>query len=117
MSSKDLCTIERLDEMMDVIDGFKIEGRSKSEMYVGAITKAYRHVCDALNAHTPIDPTLKELVYQIPHRQYRDGFLFNDIRSAPDGKVSTPTEDDVTLNAYGGAGDDVTNQGVSQSSP
>ena len=34
MSSKDLCTIERLEELLPIVDGLKIEGRSKSEMYV-----------------------------------------------------------------------------------
>jgi len=26
------------------------------------------------------------MVYEIPHRYYWDGFLFNDIKSAPDGE-------------------------------
>jgi len=34
MSSKDLCTIERLAEIIPHLDGLKIEGRSKSELYV-----------------------------------------------------------------------------------
>jgi hypothetical protein len=27
-----------------------------------------------------------DLVYKIPHRQYWDGFLFNDIRTAPESE-------------------------------
>lgn len=142
MSSKDLCTIENLSEMMEVIDGFKIEGRSKSEMYVGAVTKAYRHLTDAIVQGTAIDEQTKNLVYQIPHRSYRNGFLFNNIRSAPDGEVEpslqTPLPNaprasslgeglpvitgvdnkiDYALNEHWWVGDDVSNQGVSKESP
>jgi putative protease len=48
LSSKDLCTIERLDALLPHLDALKIEGRSKSEFYVSAITKAYKHVRDAI---------------------------------------------------------------------
>lgn len=34
MSSRDLCTIDRLEEIIPYIDAMKIEGRSKSEFYV-----------------------------------------------------------------------------------
>ena len=34
LSSKDLCTIERLKEILPYVDALKIEGRSKSEFYV-----------------------------------------------------------------------------------
>lgn len=116
MSSKDLCTIENLSKMIDVIDGFKIEGRSKSEMYVGAVTKAYHHIIDTITNKTPIDEETKNLVYQIPHRPYRNGFLFNNIRSAPDGEEIL-TEDDYTINQKGGSSDDITNQGISKTTP
>lgn len=34
MSSRDLCTIDRLEKIIPYIDAMKIEGRSKSEFYV-----------------------------------------------------------------------------------
>jgi putative protease len=34
LSSKDLCTIEKLQEILPYVDAIKIEGRSKSEFYV-----------------------------------------------------------------------------------
>ena len=34
MSSRDLCTIDRLEEIIPYVDAMKIEGRSKSEFYV-----------------------------------------------------------------------------------
>lgn len=72
MSSKDLCMIERLGELLPYLDGLKIEGRSKSELYVGAVAKAYRHVRDAIVHDAPINESIKNIVYQIPHRPYRD---------------------------------------------
>lgn len=86
LSSKDLCTIERLWEIIPYVDGLKIEWRSKSEFYVWSTVKAYKHVRDAIINWTPIDNNIKEMVYEIPHRYYWDGFLFNDIKSAPDGE-------------------------------
>jgi putative protease len=50
LSSKDLCTIDRLAEILPYVDAFKIEGRSKSEFYVGAVVKAYKHVRDCILA-------------------------------------------------------------------
>ena len=88
LSSKDLCTIERLDELMPYIDAMKIEGRSKSEFYVGAVVKAYKHVRDAILHGTPIDEQIVSLVHMIPHREYRDGFLFHSLKEFPDGETT-----------------------------
>lgn len=84
MSSRDLCTIKRLAEIIPYVDAMKIEWRSKSEFYVWGMVKAYKHVRDAIVDGTPIDPTLLDLVNVIPHREYRDGFLFNSIKDFPD---------------------------------
>ena len=84
MSSRDLCTIDRLEEIIPYIDAMKIEGRSKSEFYVWGMVSAYKHVRDALIDGTPIDPEIKNLVNVIPHREYRDGFLFHNIKEFPD---------------------------------
>ncbi|HKL44553.1 MAG TPA: GxxExxY protein [Candidatus Absconditabacterales bacterium] len=82
LSSKDLCTIDRLEEIMPYVDAIKIEGRSKSEFYVGAMVKAYKTVRDAIVAGKKPDLQAKELVEKIPHRPYWDGFLFNNVKSA-----------------------------------
>lgn len=84
MSSRDLCTIDRLEEIIPYIDAMKIEGRSKSEFYVWGMVSVYKHVRDALIDGTPIDPEIKNLVNVIPHREYRDGFLFHNIKEFPD---------------------------------
>lgn len=91
-SSKDLCTIQRINEIMPYVDGLKIEWRSKGELYVWTVTKAYKHARDAVLNNTPVDTSITDLVYQIPHRPYREWFFFNNIRSAPDGETGTTIE-------------------------
>ncbi|GHW02913.1 peptidase U32 [candidate division SR1 bacterium] len=91
LSSRDLCTIERLNEILPFVDAMKIEGRSKSEFYVGAITKAYKHVRDCLMNGTKIDPDVMNLVNVVPHREYWSGFLLNDLKDYVDGEVVQTT--------------------------
>ena len=86
LSSKDLCTIDRLAEILPYVDAMKIEGRSKSEFYVWAVVKAYKHVRDSILNGTPIDENIKNLVNVIPHREYWSGFLFNDLKDYPEGE-------------------------------
>lgn len=95
LSSKDLNTIERLNEILPIVDWLKIEWRSKSERYAAATVKAYRHVRDSLLAWKNIDESIKNLVYEIPHRYYWEWFLFNDIRYAPDS-MERPEDYDLT---------------------
>ena len=97
MSSRDLCTIDRLEEILPYIDAMKIEGRSKSEFYVWGMVSAYKHVRDALIDGTPIDPEIKNLVNVIPHREYRDGFLFHNIKEFPDRENNDHAREPETL--------------------
>lgn len=90
MSSKDLCTIDKLKEILPYVDALKIEGRSKSEFYVGAIVKAYKHVRDSILEKKKIDPKIANLVNVVPHREYRDGFLFNTLSEFPEGETNPP---------------------------
>jgi len=85
LSSKDLCIIEHWEELLD-IDAWKIEWRSKSEFYVGSVVKAYSHLRDCLVEWKQAEREILDLVYHIPHRQYWDGFLFNNIRTAPESE-------------------------------
>ncbi len=59
MNSKDLCLMPRLKEVIEASpDSLKIEGRNRSEYYVGSVTRAYRNALDAY-AKNPenFDPT------------------------------------------------------------
>jgi putative protease len=48
MNSKDLCLMPRLKEVIEACpDTLKIEGRNRSEYYVGAVTRAYRNAIDS----------------------------------------------------------------------
>lgn len=87
LSSKDLCTIDRLAEIMPYVDAMKIEWRSKSEFYVWAMVKAYKHVRYCIAEWKEIDPEIKSLVEKIPHRPYWDGFLFNQLKDYPEWEV------------------------------
>ena len=86
LSSRDLCTIRKLDQVLPVVDAMKIEGRSTSDFYVGAIVKAYKHVRDSLLAGKQPDERIMNLVHMVPHREYWEGFLFNSLKDFPDGE-------------------------------
>ena len=46
-SSKDLCLIENLPEIIEMgIDSLKIEGRLKTEYYLASVVNAYRNAID-----------------------------------------------------------------------
>jgi len=48
MNSKDLCLMPRLREVIEAgPDSLKIEGRNRSEYYVGSVVRAYRNAIDA----------------------------------------------------------------------
>lgn len=93
LSSKDLCTIDKLEEIIPYVDAIKIEWRSKSEFYVWAVVKAYKHVRDAIIAWKEIDENIANLVNVIPHREYRDWFLFNQLKDFPEGEVIVRNEE------------------------
>lgn len=93
LSSKDLCTIERLAEIIPYVDAIKIEWRSKSEFYVWAVVKAYKHVRDAILEGKKIDEKVANLVNVIPHREYRDGFLFNKLADFPEWEENSVNEE------------------------
>ncbi len=79
MSSKDLCMIEHVPELIEAgIDSFKIEGRMKSAYYAAVTANAYRMAIDACMSHKPFDPLWKKELESVSHRQYDTGFYFAD---------------------------------------
>ena len=87
MSSKDMCTVEHIPELIACgIDSFKIEGRMKSAYYTAVVTNAYRMAIDAYLA----DPEgykfnsdwYRELE-SVSHREYCTGYYLDDPMENP----------------------------------
>ncbi len=82
MSSKDLCMIEYIPELIEAgINSLKIEGRMKSSYYVASIVKAYREAIDKYiedPKNYKYDPKLKEELMKPSHRPYTTGFYFDE---------------------------------------
>ncbi len=77
LNSKDMCTIEHLQDLIDAgIDCIKIEGRAKSAYYAAIVTGAYRHVIDDLCAGNQPDPVWMDEVNHVSHRVYSTGFYY-----------------------------------------
>jgi putative protease len=81
MSSKDMCTIELIPQLVEAgISSFKIEGRMKSAYYTAVVTNAYRMAMDAYAADPAgyrFDPAWLRELESVSHRQYDTGFYFN----------------------------------------
>lgn len=76
LSTKDLCLVKHLREMIEAgIDSFKVEGRTKSLYYVSATAKAYREAIDAVlkNPDADMEPYFEELL-KVGNRGYTTGF-------------------------------------------
>lgn len=82
MSSKDLCMIEHIPELIEAgINSLKIEGRMKSSYYVASIVKAYREAIDRYMEdpkNYKYDPKLLEELMKPSHRPYTTGFYFDE---------------------------------------
>ena len=79
LNSRDMCTIDHLQDLMDAgIDCIKIEGRAKSAYYAAIVTGAYRHCIDDLAAGREIDPIWRDEVEHVSHRVYSTGFYYGE---------------------------------------
>ena len=81
MSSKDMCMIEHIPELMKSgVDSFKIEGRMKSAYYTAVVTNAYRMAIDAYTAdpaNYTYDPLWLRELESVSHREYATGYWFD----------------------------------------
>ena len=81
MSSKDMCTVEILPQLIEAgIDSFKIEGRMKSAYYTAVVTNAYRMAMDAYLADPKgyrFDPAWRRELESVSHREYCTGYYLD----------------------------------------
>ena len=81
LSSKDMCMIEHIPELMKSgIASFKIEGRMKSAYYTAVVTNAYRMAMDAYIRDPEgyrYDPAWLAELESVSHREYGTGFFFD----------------------------------------
>ncbi|MCQ2428899.1 MAG: U32 family peptidase [Clostridia bacterium] len=87
LSSKDMCMIEHIPELMESgIDSFKIEGRMKSSYYTAVVTNTYRMAIDAYKrdpAGYRFDPAWMDELESVSHREYATGFYLDDPMKQP----------------------------------
>ena len=77
LNSRDMCTIDHLQELTDAgIDCIKIEGRAKSAYYAAIVTGAYRHCIDDVAAGREMDPVWRDETEHVSHRIYSTGFYY-----------------------------------------
>ena len=81
MSSRDLCMIEHIPELIAAgVDAWKIEGRMKSQYYVATVTRIYREAIDTFfenDVYEYQDKWLEELG-KISNRGYNTGFFLGN---------------------------------------
>ncbi len=73
----DLNMIEHLGELIDAgVKSFKIEGRVKSEYYVGCIVNAYRKALNAVLSGNPVPADIIAEPHKAPNRGFNTGFYY-----------------------------------------
>ena len=81
MSSRDICMIEHIPELIDAgIASFKLEGRVKSAYYAAVVTNAYRMAIDSYikdPKNYRFDPRWLDELNSVSHREYDTGFYFD----------------------------------------
>ena len=87
MSSRDMCMIQHIPELMESgIDSFKIEGRMKSAYYTAVVTNTYRMAMDAYTRdpeNYQFDPAWMRELESVSHREYATGFYLDDPMKEP----------------------------------
>ena len=82
MSSKDMCTVDHIPELIEAgIDSFKIEGRMKSAYYTAVVTNAYRMSIDSYLSNPEnyvFDPLWYRELECVSHREYCTGYYLDD---------------------------------------
>ena len=74
LSTKDLKTIDYLDELLPYVSSLKIEGRMRDASYTACVVSNYRSVIDHTKAIQAANDQLKRTF----HRTYTKGYLFGE---------------------------------------
>ena len=76
MNSKDLCLLNRLQEIIDAgVDSIKIEGRMKSMYYAANVTRIYKTAIKLLSENKEVPELFIEELHKVSHRVYAEGFF------------------------------------------
>ncbi len=80
-SSRDLCMIEHIPDLIDCgIDSFKIEGRMKNALYVATVARTYRQAIDDYMTDPGLYesrlPWYREQITDCTYRQFTTGFFY-----------------------------------------
>lgn len=79
MSSRDLCALDALPELVDArIASFKIEGRTRSIYYLCQVVRAYRLAIDALTAGLPLPAEARRILNSTDNRGWMTGLQPTD---------------------------------------
>jgi putative protease len=77
MSSKDMCMVEHLQELLTAgIESWKIEGRHKTIYYLAIVTRAYKEALELALQGKPVTPEIIDLIESINTRGYFTGFWY-----------------------------------------
>ncbi len=87
MSSKDMCTVSIIPELIEAgIDSFKIEGRMKSAYYAAVVTNSYRMAIDSYLSDPEsyvFDERIMRELESVSHREYCTGFFLDSPMENP----------------------------------
>lgn len=77
-NSKDLCTIDIIDKILDLgVDSLKIEGRMKGIYYVSNVVKVYKNAIDSYyNGNYEYNPNWLKEIESTSNRSYTKGFYY-----------------------------------------
>lgn len=103
LSSKDICMIEHLPDLINAgVDCFKIEGRMKSILYISSIVRAYRYVIDKYYENSSFNPVTDEVLNElnvVSHREFSTGFFYDSPMTLANTTDSIKYERNVRLAA------------------
>lgn len=82
LSSKDMCLIKELPEIIDMgIDSLKIEGRLKTEYYLATVVNAYKRAIDEIMELFSKGLSLQEVKEKYDYKKYLDEILKTKTRN------------------------------------